>query len=184
MQIGYQPPPSGSGTGTLAARPAATSVAPGYTYFATDDNGGTLYRSDGAVWTKIAPRGVELAYVERTTDAPISGPAVADIPGLVITFTPDTRPVMVEMLLPQVAKDATASFVQSLIVAVAGGAWVAQNLDNVAASSGVSQHLMSKLVGLTPGTTVSYKGQIAYGAGAGTVKGTASIRPFLRAYEI
>ncbi|MEK6328830.1 MAG: hypothetical protein AABM66_15100, partial [Actinomycetota bacterium] len=40
--------------GTLAARPAAAASNNGFLYFATDDNGGTLYRSNGSSWTKVA----------------------------------------------------------------------------------------------------------------------------------
>lgn len=43
------------GSGTLAARPGAAASNTGYVYLATDDNGGTLYRSTGAAWTKSAP---------------------------------------------------------------------------------------------------------------------------------
>src|SRR5437660_3441659 len=39
--------------GTLASRPAA-SEANGRYFFATDDNGGTLYRDNGTSWVKIA----------------------------------------------------------------------------------------------------------------------------------
>jgi hypothetical protein len=38
--------------GTLAARPSAASVGAGVLYFATDDNGGTIYRSTGSAWEK------------------------------------------------------------------------------------------------------------------------------------
>lgn len=38
--------------GTLAARPAAASSNKGYTFCATDQNGGTPYRSDGSTWTQ------------------------------------------------------------------------------------------------------------------------------------
>lgn len=43
------------GRGTLGARPGAGAVPDGYLYFATNDNGGTLYESDTSNWTKIAP---------------------------------------------------------------------------------------------------------------------------------
>lgn len=39
-------------SGTLAARPAASLA--GRLYLATDTNGGTLYRDDGAAWTQVA----------------------------------------------------------------------------------------------------------------------------------
>lgn len=41
-------------SGTLAARPVAAAANAGLLYFATDDNGGTMYRSDGSAWTKIS----------------------------------------------------------------------------------------------------------------------------------
>lgn len=41
-------------TGTIGSRPAASSSNAGFLYFATDDNGGTLYRSDGTTWVQIA----------------------------------------------------------------------------------------------------------------------------------
>lgn len=40
--------------GTLLARPAPTGSNAATLYLATDVNGGTLYRSDGAAWTKAA----------------------------------------------------------------------------------------------------------------------------------
>jgi hypothetical protein len=41
-------------SGTLVARPAAAAANAGLLYFATDDNGGTMYRSDGSAWTKVS----------------------------------------------------------------------------------------------------------------------------------
>lgn len=41
-------------SGLLTARPAASAANAGLLYFATDDNGGTLYRSDGSAWTKVS----------------------------------------------------------------------------------------------------------------------------------
>jgi hypothetical protein len=40
--------------GTLASRPAATAANAGFTYLATDDRGGTVYRSNGASWVQMA----------------------------------------------------------------------------------------------------------------------------------
>lgn len=56
-------------TGTLANRPPANSVPVGTHYLATDDNGGTDYRSDGANWVKsgagaLETGGQELDYAE------------------------------------------------------------------------------------------------------------------------
>lgn len=41
--------------GTLAARPTAAAAGDGALYWATDDNGGTLYLSNGSTWSQAAP---------------------------------------------------------------------------------------------------------------------------------
>jgi len=46
--------PTTTMTGTLAAMPAATSLNAGYLYFASDDQGGRIYRSNGTIWTAIS----------------------------------------------------------------------------------------------------------------------------------
>jgi len=40
--------------GTLGTHPAASVANAGQLYFATDDNGGTLYRSSGSGWVRVA----------------------------------------------------------------------------------------------------------------------------------
>jgi hypothetical protein len=45
--------------GTLLARPLPDPSNAGYLYFATDVNGGTLYRSDGSSWVKVAAGAAE-----------------------------------------------------------------------------------------------------------------------------
>jgi len=42
------------GSGTLAALPAASASNNGFLYYATDDSGGSLYRSNGSSWSKVA----------------------------------------------------------------------------------------------------------------------------------
>jgi hypothetical protein len=91
-----------SQSGTLSARPAASSVIAGTFYFATDDNGGTVYRSDGSSWTKIAASvaqsgGAELGYAAITASVTnTGGTAAADVSGLSITVTVGTRPIIVK----------------------------------------------------------------------------------------
>jgi hypothetical protein len=76
-------------------------------YFATDDNGGTMYRSDGSSWTKIAASvtqsgGAELGYSEITSN--FSQVATAntfyDVTGLSSTVTIGTRPVLITAFFP------------------------------------------------------------------------------------
>lgn len=87
--------------GTLAARPTAAAFGRGY-YWASDDNGGTLYYSNATAWTKMSPgvaepAGLELGYAEITAAPPgVTGGAV-DIVGLSTTVTVGTRPIVVKV---------------------------------------------------------------------------------------
>jgi microcystin-dependent protein len=60
INIGSDAVPSWTGLsaaisrGILGSRPGPAASNSGSWYFATDDNGGTLYYSDGSVWTKVA----------------------------------------------------------------------------------------------------------------------------------
>lgn len=91
-------------TGLLGARPAAATFGKGY-YFATDDNGGSLYHSDGTGWTKVTvgvnwASGTQLAYSQDTAlsfDAKASGTAWNDISTLLkVTVPASSVPVKVE----------------------------------------------------------------------------------------
>lgn len=66
--------------GTLAEQPAANSW-PWILYFATDDQGGALYRSNGSAWVRLTP-GVAAAGGGGST-------AWQDITGKPATFPPD-----------------------------------------------------------------------------------------------
>lgn len=71
--------------GTLAARPAAASANAGLYYLATDDNGGTLYRSTGAAWEQVAAAVThahafaldDLSDVDTTSTPPADGDRLA-----------------------------------------------------------------------------------------------------------
>lgn len=101
--------------GTLAARPAAASSNTGYLYFATDDQGGTLYRSSGSTWNQIA-RGLTQAI----TSAMIPANAVSlsqlqslfNNPWLALTAG------MIEGVLP-----AWGTTPQTTLQITAGGGW-------------------------------------------------------------
>lgn len=64
--------------GALGSIPTATAANAGLLYFATDDVGGTLYRSTGSAWVKAAPgatqpAGMAIGYQEFTSLADASG---------------------------------------------------------------------------------------------------------------
>jgi hypothetical protein len=86
----------GAKVGLLAARPASGTQV-GQNYFATDDQGGTLYLWDGSAWQLVSPRGRTLAQSVRTTDLTgQTNTAYADVSGVSITFTPRSVPFTVE----------------------------------------------------------------------------------------
>lgn len=83
-----------SKAGTLAARPAASTVADGVIYATTDTL--ELYRANGANWQLIGGSGGELAYAERVAAFATPSGSRVDIPGLAITFTVGRKPVWIE----------------------------------------------------------------------------------------
>lgn len=79
INLGSDAAPSWSGlsssitSGTLGTRPGPSATNANSFYFATDDNGGTLYYSTGSAWTKIS-RGL----TEAITAAMIPSGAIDD----------------------------------------------------------------------------------------------------------
>ncbi len=72
--------------GPLATRPAATAYGRGV-YFALDDNGGTLYVSDGTTWRAASPgaaaaSGALLARYGTSTAFSTGSTTYVDVPGL------------------------------------------------------------------------------------------------------
>lgn len=63
-------------SGTLAARPAASAVADGTIYVATDEAGGTAYQERADAWARLAPTG-QVDYVQATGDITISSTSPA-----------------------------------------------------------------------------------------------------------
>lgn len=172
----------GSTYGLLADRPPIGTVADGFKYFATDDNGGTEYQAQNGAWVMIAPGALDIQYAARSTNSASLGPAATDVPLLTITWTPvDARRVYLHGHLPLLSKDATAGAIQSFMTDHPGNNAVDQGADTVAASGFASQDLWAPLDGLTPGVPVTYK--IRAGATAGGVVVAAAspgMKPFIR----
>lgn len=61
------------GVGTLAARPAAAAGNAGYLYLATDDDGGTLWRSNGVAWVQAAQGVTEQVIGDPTVGGDLTG---------------------------------------------------------------------------------------------------------------
>lgn len=74
--------------GTLAQRPSAAAAGVNGWYFATDDNGGKTYRSDGSTWTALAPgateaaAGADLGFKQITSPFSTSSSSMVDVTGL------------------------------------------------------------------------------------------------------
>ena len=142
-------PANVSTPGTLAARPAASAVPNGFLYFANDDNGGTVYRSDGAsTWTKVAPgvletSGVELGYAEITSNFTSGGVAntIYAVTGLTTTVTVGSRPVRIDGLLQAVLPSASTTTVSALIY---------EDGSFVGGISSVGSATANKRLGMTP----------------------------------
>ncbi len=89
--------------GTLAARPTASTAGARALYYATDDNGGTLYRSNGSTWQQIgAPvnqaSGGQLGSVVLASNYSNSAQgAETQITGMSVTVTVGSRPVAVHI---------------------------------------------------------------------------------------
>lgn len=88
--------------GTLANRPLVATRLPGDAYFATDDNGGTLYRINvaGTAWSKVAPGvtetgGRELGSVESQVNFTTGSTTYVDVPGMTLSIDVGVRPLTV-----------------------------------------------------------------------------------------
>jgi hypothetical protein len=90
-------------TGTLAARPTAATAGNRALYYATDDNGGTLYRSSGSSWQQIG------ASINQTGGAQLGSATLASnytnqsevsetqLTGMSITVTVGSRPIAISV---------------------------------------------------------------------------------------
>jgi hypothetical protein len=154
--------------GAYASRPAATSVAAGAVYYATDIP--EQYRSDGAVWTPVGAGGNELGYAQITASQSTASTTGVDVSGLSVTCTVGERPVKV--IFDGVLRNTTVGvyaraqiLVDGTIVATAGG-------PTAIASEYRAGHREVRVSGLTPGSSHTFKIQILAPTG-----GTTSIEP-------
>lgn len=162
--------------GTLAARPAANTVPAKSMYFATDDNGGKQYRSNGTVWTAIAPGVTELPgsspLAEAVTTVAFTTtstyPTYVDVTGLTgVTFTfPASGKVNVELDAGMSHSVATRGV---LFQVIDGSANVLFDGSIISAtnSGAAAPTPRAKTVTGTPGASLTIKVQAA-AAGAGT----------------
>jgi hypothetical protein len=90
--------------GTLAARPTPAAAGDRALYYATDDSGGTLYRSNGSSWQQVgAPvnqaSGAELARATLSSNYSNQGQGSETlIPGFSLAITIGSRPIAINMM--------------------------------------------------------------------------------------
>lgn len=92
-----------SNEGLLADIPAASTM-PGGFYFATDEDGGTLYRSNGSDWSQVAPgvdvpAGTEIFHASIAANVgPFTAGSTYDVTGLSGTIPAGLNRPMMAML--------------------------------------------------------------------------------------
>lgn len=161
-------------SGLLTAMPANGSRPDNSTYFATDQNSGTVYRMVAGVWQKQSPgldevAGVELGYAELTTTQTVSAHTISDLPTpLSTTVTVGTRPIRIIVYAPQCYMTTAAT---ALNLVIAEGATVHEATNITTVNWGVNNILPPIWVSrrLTPSAgTHTYKVQ-AYTGGTGVL---------------
>lgn len=178
--------------GLLANRPAPSGNA--RTYFATDDNGGTLYISDGSTWSLVAPRGTELMALERTaTNIALTAATQVDVTGLNGTVVSRGRPLRVSFGCGLIQCTAAANGLSGQLMEDVGDTGtftqVAVLVRAVAAANGFTSGgaAIRERPAQAAGTVIRYKVQMA-NLVAGAVTTTISCnangsQPFLYVHE-
>lgn len=179
----------GVGSGTYAARPAASAVTTGTLYFATDAQ--EVYRATGTVgqaatsWTPVPTGGTELGYVERTSNfvsAVGSGSADQDVTSLVLTVpVVGERPIEVEAYLLCTSSTANAEITARIYSGATGGTNLAEDHGSSPGSSQFTRLRPVARVVPTAGSSVTYRVTIVPTNGStATVAGSTAFRAWLR----
>lgn len=171
-EVGPPGPPSLAGT--LAARPAAGAGNAGWVYFATDDAGGTVYRSNGAAWVKVAASvlqsgGAMLGSAKTTTTSQTTTtvyPSFTDLTGSAITIVHGVRPILLTFTAMQLRSN-TANMVQFAAIREGSTVLGVGATSNVGTASRGMTPIVRALID-TPDTGVAhtYKTSFATGAAA------------------
>lgn len=172
----------------LANRPAAAAVGPKVMFFALDDNGGTVYRTNdaGTAWLKLsagaaAAGGAELGYAEITSNFVTTSLTAVDIPGLAVTVTVGAKPIMVEIGC-WVASHSVAG--KSVVIDLLEGAVDTGSgfTTSPAASSFVPLGCKRRLAPAPGNHTYKAAAQV-FAAGTGTIYASPAAPTFIRVTE-
>lgn len=187
--VGLSTPIATALSGALASRPTATATNRYTDFFATDEDGGTLYRNlDGSNWTQIAPgateaSGTELAYAETSTSNATTSDTAVDWPttALSITVPQSSRPVMLHLHCPQCSND-TAT--KGGVVTITDNANTVLNgapVDSATANQIVPADVWYRIAAGAAGATYKARMQRRGSGGTFTIGALATRKPFLRA---
>jgi hypothetical protein len=190
-------PSNVSSEGTLATRPAASAVAPGFLYWANDDNGGTVYRSTGAAWHKLAPGVLETggrelgsASLNSSNAATSAINTYTDVSGLSVAFTAGSRPVNVILGGSDMSGNTAGAILVYQAVRTDDGSTVCMfRLGGTNYPANMRMPLgtvIGRMSGLTPGNSYTVKGQVFTTAGTGTLLSgnTGGYGAFLQVVEV
>lgn len=170
-------------SGTLASRPSAATFGVGF-YYATDDNGGTLYYSNATTWSALGRNGVLLDG--KSITSPVSSTTTStyeDATGLSVTVTTAGRPVYVVGYIGQASHSAAGGVTIGQIVE--DGTTVRQISSVVSPSANVAGALHLVTDTLTP-SAGSHTWKIQYRsntAGTHTLSASATQPAFIKVFE-
>ena len=173
-------------SGTLASRPAAAAGNAGYLYFATDDNGGTLYLSTGSAWTRISPMARLLGEATRSTVFTTTTAGVEyDVTGMTKTVIVEDKPVRATFSCPWgIGCNTAGSY--TLVNIYRGTTVIAQSYyRSVAANDSIPLNMQCPTEVLTPGS-YTYKVTVIGGwlaSGVSKVDATTTSKMSLRIME-
>lgn len=163
----------GNVSGLLADRPTAPAFGIGF-YYATDDNAGTLYRSDGAGWTRVSPKARLLGEATRNTDFVSSATNLdEDVVGLSKVVTVEDKPARATFHCPRGISTDGAGGYSTVTVFRDATAIIFTALKSTAANDPVPVALRGPVEVLAPGN-FTYKVTMRggwLGTGGGAAKG-------------
>lgn len=179
-------------SGLYSARPAFSAVKAGTVYYATDVQ--EIYRASGVAgaagtaWVPFGPGGAEVGYAQTSTatTTPSDG-TIVDIAGLSITVVHGERPLMLEFqgIINASGAGTVGSAAAGLVDVTAGNVRLAEGHVFTMQSNVYSTLKMAtRISGVTPGTTKTYKATInrtAAATGTVTVLASATYPPYIRA---
>lgn len=161
-------------TGLYSARPSASGIV-GAIYYASDVQ--EAYRSDGTSWILLPVGGMELGYAEITSTFTTTSVTAVDVTGLTVTCVVGERPTIVTY--GGNIRNTTTG--QSARVQLIGNSFNQSNLTVQGSVGFIYLERMTRISGLTPGTTYTFKLQaLVISSGTTNLYSDPNDRAFIR----